>query len=55
MDPSTERAFADWLRDHRTLTEEQVAEIEHQRDTVTGPLEPSSSTVHHCYGESRQA
>lgn len=53
--PVTEEAFADWLRARRTLTEEQVVEIERQRTASRGLYQPHGMVVHHTYGESGQA
>jgi len=51
--PVTDEAFAEWLRARRSLTEEQVAEIERQRTSRLGIYQPHGSAVHHLPGESR--
>jgi hypothetical protein len=47
--------LTEYLRSQRILSAEQVDEAEHRHDVERGEYAPPSSTVHHTYGESRQA
>jgi hypothetical protein len=47
--------LAEYLRSRRTLSAEEVTEIEHEHDVERGPYIPPMEIVHHCNGESRQA
>lgn len=46
--------LAEYLRSVRTLSPDEVEQVEHEHDVERGPYSPPMEIVH-VYGESRQA